>query len=97
MNRLQNEHFKHETKTIPRSYIFRFIPKYIPKCYFFDIFQLNSLTYHEPKVTDSFITNFNHAHTSHIPSTTCSKQVDASRKRTFFHMTSREPGLDSER
>ena len=47
----------------------RFIPKYI-NATFFDIFQLNSSTYHEHKVTDSFISYFHHAQIRHCPSST---------------------------
>ena len=33
----------------------------------FDIFQLNSLTYHEHNVIDSYITNFKHVQIRHSP------------------------------
>ena len=36
-------------------FILKTVHTEIYKCYFFDIFQLNSSTYHEHKVTDSFI------------------------------------------
>ena len=44
----------------------RFIPKYI-NATFFDIFQLNSSTYHEHKVTNSFISYFHHAQMDNTP------------------------------
>ena len=52
-------------------FILKTVHTEIYKCYFFDIFQLNSSTYHEHKVTGSFISYFHHAQIRHCPSSTC--------------------------